>query len=165
MDIQDLTIGVVGSGGDGAVTCGEMLTHAAASEGLYCFMLKSFGPQIRGGESSSQIRMSQDVVLSQGDRLDVLVCFSWPDFTRFRDELAIKPGAVIVHDQTKSKPPEDGDLPVDMRQDPRVLHVPFSELAQEAAGNTLAKNMVMLGAIAEMFHLPYEGITNAVEKK
>ena len=79
MEINDLTIGFIGSGGDGVVSAGEILVSSAASEGLYCFMTKSFGPQIRGGESSSQVRISTEQVLSQGDFLDALIVFNWKD--------------------------------------------------------------------------------------
>ncbi len=164
MDVRDFTVAVVGSGGDGAVTCGEMLTHAAAGEGLYCFMSKSFGPQIRGGESFSQIRMSEDMVLSQGDRVDALVVFSWPDFLRFKDEIELKPGAIVIHDETKNKDFPDG-LPINEFLEPRIIHVPFTDLAEEAAGNSLAKNMVMLGAISEFFNLPVEGLKQSIAKK
>ena len=70
---DDLTIGIVGSGGDGVITAGELLVSSAANEGLYCFMLKSYGPQIRGGESSCRVRMSENQVFSQGDQLDILL--------------------------------------------------------------------------------------------
>ena len=108
--------------------------------------------------------MSEEVVLSQGDRLDVLVVFSWPDYLRFKAEMQLKPGVVVVHDETKNKEFPD-ELPIDERLEATVVHVPFSKLAQDACGNTLAKNMVMLGAIAELFHLPLDGIVNAIKKK
>src|SRR5687768_17937667 len=78
--VDDITIGIVGSGGDGVISSGELLVSAAAAEGLYATILKSFGPQIRGGESSCRVRISREEALSYGDRLDVLVAFNWADF-------------------------------------------------------------------------------------
>ena len=49
---SDLMIGMAGSGGDGVVSAGESLITALALAGYHAMMTKSFGPQIRGGESS-----------------------------------------------------------------------------------------------------------------
>ncbi len=56
---DELNLGIVGSGGDGVMVCGEIIVSAAARKGLDCLMLKSYGPQIRGGESSCKIRSEQ----------------------------------------------------------------------------------------------------------
>ena len=56
--LEDLVVGMVGSGGDGVVSAGESLLAAASSQGFYALMTKSFGSQIRGGESSCRVRIS-----------------------------------------------------------------------------------------------------------
>ena len=55
---SDLVIGMAGSGGDGIVSAGESLIAAAAAEGYHAIMTKSFGSQIRGGESSCRVRIA-----------------------------------------------------------------------------------------------------------
>ncbi|MDZ7797528.1 MAG: 2-oxoacid:acceptor oxidoreductase family protein [Candidatus Marinimicrobia bacterium] len=50
---KNIVIGIAGSGGDGVISAGEILVNAASSEGLFVFMLKSFGAQIRGGKAPS----------------------------------------------------------------------------------------------------------------
>ena len=50
--LNDMIIGMAGSGGDGIVSAGDALISAAAREGYYAMLTKSFGSQIRGGESS-----------------------------------------------------------------------------------------------------------------
>jgi Pyruvate/2-oxoacid:ferredoxin oxidoreductase gamma subunit len=52
MSRSDLTIAMVGSGGDGVVTMGDLIAMAAAREGLHVIKTEGYGPQIRGGESS-----------------------------------------------------------------------------------------------------------------
>jgi 2-oxoglutarate ferredoxin oxidoreductase subunit alpha len=47
--LDDLLIGIAGTGGDGVVSAGESLMGALAVEGYYGLMTKSFGSQIRGG--------------------------------------------------------------------------------------------------------------------
>ena len=101
---DDIVIGIVGSGGDGVISSGELLVSAAAAEGLYAAILKSFGPQIRGGESSCRVRISREEALSYGDRLDVLVAFNWADFARFQEELELAPGVVVIYDSKDGTP-------------------------------------------------------------
>ena len=49
---------LMGAGGDGVITAGGLLARAAARDGLSVHMTKSFGPQIRGGESASWVQFS-----------------------------------------------------------------------------------------------------------
>jgi 2-oxoglutarate ferredoxin oxidoreductase subunit alpha len=161
--IDDITIGIVGAGGDGVISSGELLVSAAAADGLYATILKSFGPQIRGGESSCRVRISQDEVLSYGDALDVLVAFNWTDFQLFRAELALRPGVVVLYDQKDGTAP--GDVPVDPALEPLIVAIPFADLAKSATGTELSKNILLLGVLAELFDLPQEGIADAVARK
>ena len=57
MTTRDVTIGVVGSGGDGVVTLGDLIAQVAAEEGLHVVKTEAYGPQIRGGESSCTVRI------------------------------------------------------------------------------------------------------------
>ncbi|HEY7470795.1 MAG TPA: 2-oxoacid:acceptor oxidoreductase family protein, partial [Gemmatimonadota bacterium] len=160
---DDIVIGIVGSGGDGVISSGELLVSAAAAEGLYATILKSFGPQIRGGESSCRVRISQDEALSYGDHLDVLVAFNWADFARFTEELALAPGLLVIYDAKDGTPP--AEIPVDPALEPVVLQVPFHDLANEATGSSLSKNILLLGVLGELLDLPTEGIAGAVDRK
>ncbi len=60
---NDLVIGMAGSGGDGIVSAGDAMITAAALDGYHAILTKSFGPQIRGGESSCRVRISTQPVL------------------------------------------------------------------------------------------------------
>ena len=57
LPLNDLTIGMAGSGGDGIVSAGESLMSAVAKQGYFAILTKSFGSQIRGGESSCRLRI------------------------------------------------------------------------------------------------------------
>ncbi|RMD96744.1 MAG: 2-oxoglutarate synthase, partial [Calditrichaeota bacterium] len=83
MHSQDVVLAIVGSGGEGVASAGEVLVQATAYEGLYSMLVKSYGPQIRGGETLAQVRVSTQQVRSQGDFLDALVVLSWANFQRF----------------------------------------------------------------------------------
>ncbi len=86
--LDNLVIGMAGSGGDGIVSAGESLIAAAAAEGYHAIMTKSFGSQIRGGESSCRVRLSHAPVLNPGGTLDVAVALNWEDFLQLRRRAA-----------------------------------------------------------------------------
>jgi 2-oxoglutarate ferredoxin oxidoreductase subunit alpha len=90
--VDDLTIGMAGSGGDGIIAAGESLIAAAALEGFFGIMTKSFGSQIRGGESSCRVRLSTAPVLHSWGTLDVAVALDWDDFLKFGGELPVRRG-------------------------------------------------------------------------
>ena len=159
----DLVIAIVGSGGDGVITAGDMLAQSAAMEGIYCMVTKSYGPQIRGGESSCRLRLAPHPVQSQGDHVDVLVVFNWADFVMFREEYVLRDGAVIIVADEKDL---DRDTwPIDPPNLAGVHHFPFKSTAKDVAGTALAKNVVLLGVLGEMFNLPMEGIRRGLKKK
>ncbi len=163
MEKKELTIAMIGSGGDGVVSAGELITAAAALEGLYCFLLKSFGPQIRGGESSSKVRLSSDELYSHGDLVEVLIVFNWEDFGRFRSEYPLAERAVILMEEDDKTPLDE--VPIEDLSAHRLIRVPFKKLAVEEAGTPLAKNIVMLGILQTLFDLPMGGLESAIRKK
>jgi len=163
MPKRDLTLAMVGSGGDGVVTMGEMVAQAAASQGLNVIKVEAYGPQIRGGESSTTVRVSGEDIFAQADEVDVLIVFNWKDFARFKGEITTAPNAIILSetkDETEVNPADLGAGP-----EATWIKVPFIQLAQESAGTTLAKNIVTLGLLSELFGLPQEPLRRAIEKK
>jgi 2-oxoglutarate ferredoxin oxidoreductase subunit alpha len=164
MPTRDLTFAMVGSGGDGVVTMGDMLAQAGASVGLHVMKVEAYGPQIRGGESSCTVRISADPIFAQGDLVQVLVVFNWADFGQFRGEILAATDAVVLYEATDETPRDQINLGVDAK-DVRWVPVPFIELAKESAGTKLAKNIVTLGLLAKLFNLPLEPLERAVRGK
>jgi 2-oxoglutarate ferredoxin oxidoreductase subunit alpha len=160
---KNIVIGIAGSGGDGVISAGDILVNASSSEGLFVFMLKSFGPQIRGGESSVRVRISDMPVQTQGDKIDILVVLSWSNFLRFKDEMALEEKVMIVSDPDDPMP--DEEVPLTEAQREFWYKIPFAKLSEEATGGTLSKNIVMLGAISELFSLPKDALQKSIEKK
>ena len=159
----DLAIGIAGSGGDGVILLGELLSKAAAKVGLNAVLTKSFGPQIRGGESSSRIRVSDRPLSYVGDKIDALLIFHWTDLERFRSELVFKSGAVIVVDEVDDTPDEDVPIPNHFKD--KIRRVPFEQIAMDTVGSKLAKNMVMAGVVCELFNWPDAGIMEYIQTR
>ena len=160
---RDLVIGMAGSGGDGIVSAGESLIAACAAEGYHAIMTKSFGSQIRGGESSCRVRLSVDPVLNPGGALDVAVALNWDDFLKFGAELPVAGSTVVVYDSASGVAP--GALPRSGISPLEVFAVPIGEMARHAAGTDKAKNTVVLGLLAGWFGIAREGILAGLRKR
>jgi 2-oxoglutarate ferredoxin oxidoreductase subunit alpha len=160
---KDLVIGMAGSGGDGIVSAGESLIAACAAMGYHAMMTKSFGPQIRGGESSCRVRLSSGAVLSPGGTLDVAVALNWEDFLRFGAELPVDGNTVVVYEAATGV--AAADIPLVGVTPAEVFPVPIGEMARRAAGTDKAKNSVVLGLLAGWFGLETEAILNGLRRK
>lgn len=156
---NQLTLSIVGSGGDGAVAAGDILAMACARDGLHVIKTEAYGPQIRGGESSCTVRISATPIYSQADEIDALVVFSWADFARFRNEIVLAEGAVVLHDTDDPPPPE-----VATATKRTIVPVPFTKIAREA-GAPGGKNVLSLGIVGALFGLPTDAIRAAVQKR
>ncbi len=165
MPTQDLTFAIVGSGGDGVITVGDFMAQAGAREGLHCMKVEAYGPQIRGGESSCTVRISAKPIFAQGDLVDVMVAFNWADFGRFRGEILASANAVVLFEEDDDTPREDVEPHLGTAEGSKWIPVPFTKLAKESAGTALAKNIVTLGVITELFGLPKEGLLAAIKNK
>jgi 2-oxoglutarate/2-oxoacid ferredoxin oxidoreductase subunit alpha len=163
MPRTDLTFAMVGAGGDGVVTMGDMLSQAAARIGLHAMKTEAYGPQIRGGEASCTVRISSEPILAPGDTVDVLVLFSLADFARFKGEVLPARDAFVVYEAADPLP--IGGAGLELGEEATLVAVPFAELARQSAMTPSAKNVVALGLVAELFGLPVDGIRLAVEAK
>ena len=161
--VEDLIIGMAGSGGDGIVSAGESLIGAAAQEGYFAILTKSFGSQIRGGESSCRLRVSTRPVLNPGGVLDVAVVLNWEDFLKFGGELPVGRDTVVIY-ETKTGV-EPAMIPLRGVTPAVVLAVPMEAMAMQAAGVLLAKNNVVLGLLAGWFGLARQSILEGIRKK
>lgn len=153
---EDVTFSIVGSGGDGAVVAGDLAAMACAAVGLHVLKTEAYGPQIRGGESSSTVRISSTPIAAQGDAIDALVVFRFADFARFRSEMTLSDRCVVLHEPDDAPPTELAAL--------HCVPVPFAQMTKDA-GAPGAKNIVALGVLATMFDLPLDSIRRAVRRR
>ncbi len=160
---DDLIIGMAGSGGDGIVSAGESLINAVAAAGYFAILTKSFGSQIRGGESSCRLRVAARPVLNPGGTLHVAVALNWEDFLKFGGELRVGPDTVVIYESKTGVDP--AALPLGGVMPAAALAVPMEDLAVRTAGALLAKNNVVLGLLAGWFGLPEDRILDGIRKK
>jgi 2-oxoglutarate ferredoxin oxidoreductase subunit alpha len=159
-----MTLFLMGSGGDGVITAGSLLLGAAARHGLVCHMTKSFGPQIRGGESAAWLQLSPEPILSPPHGVELMLVLSWQAWPQFRSQVVLAPGAVVLQDAADpTAAPEDL---VDAAGDAiQPIALPLKAISQELTGGHLARNTVALGALLGLLGLPEGSVREALGRK
>ena len=144
-----LSLALIGSGGAGVMTAGQVILDTAARCGLYGLMNRSSGPQIRGGEAAAIVRLDRDPVACQDDRLDWLVALDFNQAERFADELILDQDSLVFAD------PDAGEIPAWITESQaRVVSVPFAELVARQRGVRI--NAIAIGLVAGLAGLDGE---------
>ncbi len=132
---------ISGSGGDGAVFLGKLLSWAAmaARRGFFTTGLPSYGPEIRGGTSRTEVVISDAAIGSPVlTQMDSLIVYNDMSLDRF--EPGVVPGGLIVlNADVVTRLPRRSDVTV----------VPVHCSAEAAAlSSPRSMNVVSLGAWA-----------------
>ncbi len=160
---NDLVIGMAGAGGDGIVSAGESLINAVARQGYYAILTKSFGPQIRGGESSCRLRVATEPVRSSGDTLDIAIALSWDDFLKFGAELPVGGRTTLVFESESGL--DARELTVAGVRPAETLAVPIAALSKQATGAERSKNAVVMGLLSTWLGVSGERIVAGIRRK
>src|SRR3989338_6587234 len=137
---------VGGEGGEGVISTGELLTTALARSGYEIYTFRTYPAEIKGGHANYQVRCAGQLLLSQGDEVDVLVAFNQEAYDKHIKDL--RSGGVLVYDADAFSVPQ---------QNGAVLYgVPMTSLATEKVGVKLTKNIVALGVLSQLFDIPME---------
>ena len=152
-----ISVAVTGSGGAGVMTAGNMLLEAAAKAGWYGLMVRSSGPQIRGGEAAALCRISTQPVDCLDDRFDVLIAVDWENLHRFADEIPLDSASLMVGDPAQGDPPE-----VFVKSAARYERLGIKAIAKAIPGSW--PNMIVLGVAAGVIGLPRDIVRAVIEK-
>src|SRR5450631_2694286 len=133
-----VSVALAGSGGNGVMTAGAMLLDAAARAGLYGLMVRTSGPQIRGGEAAALLRLARRPMDSLDDTFDLLLAMDWQNVHRFADEIPLRPTSVVIGDADEGAAPE-----VFASCGARCVALPLKKMAKAIPGSWT--NMLALG--------------------
>jgi len=128
---------IAGFGGQGVLTCGQVLALAASMEGKHVTWMPSYGPEQRGGTAYCVVTLSDRRIGSPlAENLTAALIFNKPSLVKFEPQL-IEGGLLILNSSMVKTGVQRSDL--------IVRQVPADEIAQEA-GMRRAGNIVLLGA-------------------
>lgn len=136
-----ISVAIAGSGGSGVMTAGSFLLAAAAQAQAYGLMVRTMGPQIRGGEAAALVRLGRAPMHTLDDTFDVLLAVDWQNVNRFADEIALSPRSLIIGD------PDEGEVPaVFTATGARFVPLPLKKMVKAIPGAWV--NMIALGLSA-----------------
>jgi 2-oxoglutarate ferredoxin oxidoreductase subunit gamma len=129
-----------GSGGQGLVLAGIILAEAA---GIYggknVVQTVSYGPAARGGTSRADVVVSdQEIDYPKAMGVDILLAMTQMACDESTSDL--KPAGILV---------VDSQLVTQVTY-PRVVKIPFTQIAREKCGREQMANIVALGALSKL---------------
>ena len=122
---EDLSIVLSGEAGQGLQTLEQLMLKVFKLSGYHVFSYSEFMSRIRGGNNSTQIRISAKRVSSYLRRIDIFVPLNAGAMERFHDRITRE--TVILGDRTFiDKQYFDEGYP--------IVEVPIGEIAREIGG-------------------------------
>jgi pyruvate ferredoxin oxidoreductase gamma subunit len=159
-------IRLVGRGGSGVVTAGEVLGKAAVVEGRWAQAIPTFGPERRGALSSCTLRISgEEILLKCGSiRPDVLVVIDRTIWRHAPVTGGLAEGAVVIFNTPASPADLEKDLRLDIERY-ELFTVDANAIALEFLGRVIT-NTAMMGALSGATQLPgMESIRGAIRER
>ena len=148
---------IAGFGGQGVMLAANIVGKAVAIYGGgFATMTQNYGPEARGGASSSQLVLSGEPILyPYTTRPDVLVVLSQEAYTRFVPEMSPTGLLLVEEDLVRVT-----DLPAGVR-----LHsIPATRMAEEL-GKKMVMNVIAVGCFAARTGLiPKQAYLDAVRE-
>lgn len=141
---EDYSIVLCGEAGQGIQTVEAILVQAIKMGGYHVFSSKEYMSRVRGGENSTEIRISSRRVTAYVDRIDVLLALSEGAIEHLNER--ISPETLIVGDEEQLKSATDEN---------NIIKAPFLQKAKELGGPIFA-NVIAAGALACLLNIPTE---------
>ena len=151
-----IEIKFAGFGGQGMILAGHIIGKAATIYEDYNVVLtRSYGPEARGGASSSNVIIDTSTIdYPYVSSLDALIVMSQESYDKYIDLL--KEGGYLFLDSDLVK------IPRETYKRFKVYSIPATGIA-EKIGRHIVANIVMLGFFTRITgYLKYESVLNAV---
>ncbi|MBU0995019.1 MAG: 2-oxoacid:acceptor oxidoreductase family protein [Proteobacteria bacterium] len=144
-----------GFGGQGILSSGKILAHAAMEEGHQVVWIPSYGPEMRGGTAYCMVFISRKVINSPVVRNPLhLVAMNRPSLKKFAP--LIKPKGIILINSSLIKIGSG-------RDDIEELRVPVNEIAKDL-GDPKSANIVALAAfVARSNIVAFDNLLKSIE--
>lgn len=172
---KEFNLLIAGVGGQGTITASHVLGKALLSSGLNFIIGEIFGMSMRGGPVLSHLRMGGAHLspITPKGRGDVLLGFEPMESLRAAKKYLRRGGIIIVNMKRHYPidislgnycyPPID-DVLKDLKKIGKVISFDATTIAKEA-GNVVATNMVMVGALVgtDLLPIPLPIVIKAIE--
>ena len=138
MKRQRYEIRIAGAGGQGIILAGIILAEAGIIQDLYVAQSQKYGPETRGGNSISEVILSDtEVDFAQSTELDVLIALTQLACDRNLPDM--KEGGLVIVDSDE----------VQRVLWEKTISIPFEEIARKV-GEERAVNIAALGSLVPL---------------
>lgn len=140
---NDVSIVLCGEAGQGIQTVEAILVKAIKKSGYNVFSTKEYMSRVRGGENSTEIRVSPKRVISYVNRIDVLLALSEGAVPHLDDRVSSE--TLILGDEKHLKSISDNDYD--------LIKIPLLEMSKQMGG-AIFSNVIAAGVIACILNIP-----------
>ncbi len=143
-----------GSGGQGLVLAGIILSETMIRQGKFAVHTQSYGPEARGGSSKSEVVMGDgDIDYPEVLNADLLVAMTQASYDKYRKD--VKKGGLIIADTTYVTTVEQEDV--------NCLSIPISQICSTDLGDIRCANIMTLGILAgKLGFIEYDALRESV---
>lgn len=137
---EDVSIVLCGEAGQGIQTVESILVQAVKLGGYNVFSSKEYMSRVRGGENSTQIRVSSNRITAYVDRIDILIAISKGATDHLKER--ISNDTIIIGDEDTLK-----DIEI-----PNLIKIPFLKTAK-SIGSPVFANVIAAGALSRILNI------------
>jgi 2-oxoglutarate/2-oxoacid ferredoxin oxidoreductase subunit alpha len=150
---KDVSIVLCGEAGQGIQTVETILVKAIKKSGYNVFSTKEYMSRVRGGENSTEIRVSSKRVIAYVDRIDILLSLSEGAVPHLENR--ISSDTLIMGDETHLKTLSESKYD--------LLKVPLLEMAKNMGG-AIFSNVIAAGVIACILNVPKSVFESCIQE-
>ena len=140
---EDVSIVICGEAGQGIQTVEAILVQAIKMGGYHVFSSKEYMSRVRGGENSTEIRISSKRLTSYVERIDILLALSQGAIEHLNQR--ITPETLIIGDEKNLKSVTEYD----------TITIPLFKSAKELGG-PIFSNVIAAGVISRILNISSE---------
>ena len=137
------------------ISGGDILTTGAARTGYWALTFRTYPAEIKGGPCMYQVRVGAESVHSQGDTVDLLVCFNQEAFDLHHQELADDGHIVCDAESVRATPPYES----------RSSEVPLGASPRRRAATGAARTWCRSGLVCGLLGLDTARIEEMILKR
>ena len=154
LEKKDVSVVLCGQAGQGIQTVERILVRLLKLSGFHVFATKEYMSRVRGGNNSTEIRVSSKRVSAFLDRMDILIPFH---------EGALKHVEKRFSSQTLILGDEDTVLKDSQQNGSQSIPIPFSKMATDIGGKIYV-NIIAAGVILGIFQVKKNILTDFIKE-
>jgi 2-oxoglutarate ferredoxin oxidoreductase subunit alpha len=150
---DDLSIVLCGTAGSGVQTVEQLLAKVVKRAGFHVFATKEYMSRVRGGLNSTTLRVGNQPVRANIDRIDILIPLNQGAVAHVKSRIS-EETLILCEPQFAGQASGTS----------HVSEVDFTQIAQDI-GNKLYSNIVAVGLLAGLLNIPAASVTDSIRER